>query len=198
MTVTTTVSAAAATLPAGMPSRSPRKKAAEVQAPSDAVEQGWQALLEQGLRHKTTLLQSKEFKTSAQASELLGIGEPALRKRIREGKLFALKTPGSDAYRIPAWALDPALAGRVTLALLAELPDAAQWQVYHALTTPNGSLNGLRPFECLLTRRNLPPSQRAAREALAEHLQLPDSDALLNAVVQAVKLELDEASTAWD
>lgn len=168
-----------------------------VQAPSDAVEQGWQALLEQGLRHKTTLLQSKEFKTSAQASELLGIGEPAVRKRIREGKLFALQNPGDGAHRIPAWALDPAIAGPVTLTLLSLVEGGDAWRLYHALTTPNGHLHGLRPFECLLSRQNLPPSQRAAREEPAAHLQFSAKDALLDVVRRAVQAELgDAAATA--
>ena len=54
-------------------------------------------------------------KTTAQASELLGIGEPAVRKRIREGKLFALQTPVEGEHRIPAWALDPAVARKATV-----------------------------------------------------------------------------------
>ncbi|WP_338413928.1 hypothetical protein [uncultured Sphaerotilus sp.] len=161
------------------------------------VAQGWQDLLERGLRHKTALLQSPEFKTTAQASELLGIGEPAVRKRIREGKLFALQTPGDGSHRIPAWALDPAIAGSVTLTLLSLAGGGDAWLLYHALTTPNGHLHGLRPFECLLSRQNLPPSQRAAREELAVHLQLSAKDALLEVVGRAVQAELgDAAATA--
>lgn len=180
-----------ATAPLTAPSRPAQKRS------STEAAQGWQALLERGLRSKVALLQSPEFKTTAQASDLLGIKEPAVRKRIRERKLFALRMPGQDEYRIPVWALDPALAGRVTLELLADLPEGVdEWQVYHALSTPAGALDGLRPFECLLHRGHLLPGQRAAREALAAHLQLPAGEALQAVVLRVVRAELDETGAA--
>lgn len=177
------------------------KSSKTVSESSDAnalrVEQGWQELLERGLQRKTELLRSTEFKTTAQASELLGIGEPAVRKRIREGKLFALQTPGDGGHRIPAWALDPALAGQATVALLSDVQGGTdEWQLYHALTTPNGALNGLRPFECLMSRQHLPPSARAAREELVAHLQLPASGSLLEVVRRAVAVDLDDVGGA--
>lgn len=177
------------------------KSSKTVSESSDAnalrVEQGWQELLERGLQRKTELLRSTEFKTTAQASELLGIGEPAVRKRIREGKLFALQTPGDGGHRIPAWALDPALAGQATVALLSDVQGGTdEWQLYHALTTPNGALNGLRPFECLMSRQHLPPSARAAREELVAHLQLPASGSLLEVVRRAVEVDLDDVGGA--
>lgn len=173
-----------------------RQTSAQVEAKVSPVadeprtEQGWQELLERGLRHKMALLQSSEFRTTAEAGDLLGIQEPAVRKRIREGRLFALRMPGGGEYRIPVWALDPAITGRVTAAALSALPDVDEWQVYHALSTPAGALHGLRPFECLLTRRHLLPSQRAAREELVEHLQIPDGDALREVVMQMVRADL--------
>jgi len=182
-------------------SKSARPAAAPVSASPDAnalrVEQGWQELLERGLQRKTELLRSKEFKTTAQASELLGIGEPAVRKRIREGKLFALQTPGDGEHRIPAWALDPSIAGQATVALLSDVQGGTdEWQLYHVLTTPNGALNGLRPFECLMSRQHLPPSARAAREELVAHLQLPANGSLLEAVRRAVAVDLDDVGGA--
>jgi len=182
-------------------SKTARTAAAPVGASPDAnalrVEQGWQELLERGLQRKTELLRSTEFKTTAQASELLGIGEPAVRKRIREGKLFALQTPGDGGHRIPAWALDPAIAGQATVALLSDVQGGTdEWQLYHALTTPNGALNGLRPFECLMSRQHLPPSARAAREELLAHLQLPANGSLLEAVRRAVAVDLDDVGGA--
>lgn len=201
MTATVSVTAKTRADKSVKSSKTVRKPPAPVSESSDAntlrVEQGWQELLERGLQRKTELLRSTEFKTTAQASELLGIGEPAVRKRIREGKLFALQTPGDGGHRIPAWALDPALAGQATVALLSDVQGGTdEWQLYHALTTPNGALNGLRPFECLMSRQHLPPSARAAREELVAHLQLPASGSLLEAVRRAVAVDLDDVGGA--
>lgn len=201
MTATASVTAKTRAGKSGKSSKSARPAAAPVSASPDAnalrVEQGWQELLERGLQRKTELLRSKEFKTTTQASELLGIGEPAVRKRIREGKLFALQTLGDGEHRIPAWALDPAIAGQATVALLSDVQGGTdEWQLYHALTMPNGALNGLRPFECLMSRLHLPPSARAAREELVAHLQLPANGSLLEAVRRAVAVDLDDVGGA--
>lgn len=201
MTATVSVTAKTRAGKSVKSSKSARPAAAPVSSSPDAnalrIEQGWQELLERGLQRKTELLRSTEFKTTAQASELLGIGEPAVRKRIREGKLFALQTPGDGEHRIPAWALDPAIAGQATVALLSDVQGGTdEWQLYHALTTPNGALNGLRPFECLMSRLHLPPSARAAREELVAHLQLPANGSLLEAVRRAVAVDLDDVGGA--
>ena len=169
---------------------------ADAGAGEPPVEQGWQALLESGLRSKTLLLRSTEFKTTSEASELLGIREPAVRRRIREQKLFALKTPVEGEHRIPAWALDPGLAGGPTTALLSEAGTADEWYLYHFLTTPNGSLNGLRPFECLISREHLPLPRQALRDELAAYLGLSPGASLLDAVKQALVSELMEGQHA--
>jgi hypothetical protein len=164
--------------------------------PAVSVEEGWQQLLERGLKSKVALLKSSSFKSTTQASELLGIGEPAVRKRIREQKLFALKVPGDGEHRIPAWALDPGVAGAATAALYASAPGMDDWQLYHFLSTPNGSLNGLRPFECLLSSVNLTPSLRSAREELLSDLELPAGASLLEAVQGELKAEAQEGRAA--
>lgn len=160
------------------------------------VEKGWQDLLEQGLRSKTALLGSKEFKSTSEASELLGIGEPAVRKRIREDKLFAMKTPGDGEHRIPAWALDPKIAGQTTACLLQDAEKLDEWHLYHFLVTPNGSFNGLTPFECLMSMENLPSSKRVAREELLIHLNQRVNSSLLEVVRQGLKLEIRESTGA--
>lgn len=169
---------------------------ANVGAAEPPVEQGWQSLLESGLRSKTSLLRSPEFKTTSEAGELLGIQEPAVRRRIREHKLFALKTPIEGEHRIPAWALDPGLAGGPTATLLSEAGAADEWYIYHFLTTPNGSLNGLRPFECLMSREHLPLPRQALRDELAAYLGLSLGAPLLDAVKQALVAELMEGQQA--
>lgn len=156
------------------------------------VTEGWQSLLEQGLKTKLEMLRSREFKSTAEASELLGIGEPAVRKRIREKKLFAVKAPGDGELRLPAWSLDPALAGPATFTLLKIAERADPWQLYHFLSTPNGSLNGLRPFECLLSEENLPAEQRLARHDLLADLELPTGASLLDVVCGALKADIEE------
>ena len=165
-------------------------------APAVSVEEGWQQLLERGLKSKVALLKSSPFKSTTQASELLGIGEPAVRKRIREQKLFALKVPGDGEHRIPAWALDTGMAGAATVALYASAPGMDEWQLYHFLSTPNGSLNGLRPFECLLSSANLTPFLRSAREELLSELELPAGASLLEAVQGELKAEAQEGRAA--
>jgi hypothetical protein len=160
------------------------------------VERGWQELLESGLRSKMSLLRSTEFKTTSEASELLGIREAAVRKRIREQKLFALKTPVEGEHRIPAWALEPRLAGAPTAALLAQAEGTDEWHLYHFLSTPNGSLNGLRPFECLLSSENLPLPRQAIRDELMAYLKLPPGASLLETVKQALSTELREGQEA--
>lgn len=165
-------------------------------APAVSEEQGWQELLERGLRSKTALLKSIEFKATAQASELLGVGEPAIRRRIRERKLFALKAPGDGGHRIPAWALDPEVAGAATAALHASAPGVDEWQLYHFLSTPNGNLNGLRPFECLMSVDNLPPPRRAAREELLAEMEPGSGASLLDAVLNELKADSEESRPA--
>ncbi|WP_438392092.1 hypothetical protein [Caballeronia sp. DA-9] len=160
------------------------------------VEQGWQELLESGLRSKASLWSSAEFKTTSEAGKLLGIKEAAVRKRIREQKLFALKTSADGEHRIPAWALDPRLAGAPTAALLAEAGSADEWHLYHFLSTPNGGLNGLRPFECLISRENLPLPRQALRDELAAYLGLSPGASLLETVKQAWVSELTEGQEA--
>ena len=158
------------------------------------VAEGWQQLLERGLKHKTSLLKSKEFKSTAEASELLGIGEPAVRKRVREKRLFALRMPGDGEHRIPAWALDPKLGGATTEALLKRAGDADEWHLYHFMTTPQGSLNGLRPFECLMSEENLPHAQLRARAELIAYLGTSAFASLLDTVLQVLKADLEETA----
>jgi hypothetical protein len=158
-----------------------------------SVEEGWQQLLERGLKSKLSLLKSKDFKSTSEASDLLGIGEHAIRKRIKEKRLFALRMPGDGEHRIPAWALDPKLGGATTAALLAQAKDADEWSVYHFMSTPNGSLNGLRPFECLMSDENLPPSRLGARDELLSYLRLPARGSLLETVKQALEADLAES-----
>ena len=157
-----------------------------------APEQQWQALMEQGLQHKTRLLASPEFRNTAEAGKLLGVGEAAIRKRIRSGTLFALRVPGGDEKRIPLWALDPALANKVTAQLQREGEDLDEWAFYSFMTTPHGRLHGLRPFEALVPVNTLGPEQKAARKELAEQLQLSPSASLLSAVRDALRMELED------
>jgi hypothetical protein len=159
------------------------------------VEQGWQELLVRGQQAKVTLLSSSDFKTMAQASELLGIGEAAVRNHIQESKLFAMKIPADGEHRIPAWALDPAIAGKVTTTLLSDSGGAEEWLLYHALAVPNGSLNGLSPVECLMSCENLPADRRDLRDELSVHLRLAPNGPLLEAVRLTLRAALEDAAS---
>ena len=173
--------------------RAPDKAVQGVHTPDRLVTSEWQELLQSGLQLKAKVLQSSDFKTAADASLLLGIGEPAIRKRIREGKLFALRTPVEGDYRIPLWALDEKVSGAATQALQ-EVADADLWRLYHFMVTPCGSLDGLRPFECLLSREHLPPGQAAARAELAsqQQQQLRGGAHLLDLVLSALRADMED------
>lgn len=173
-----------------------REKADQLPVDEPSVEEGWQELLERGLKSKTALLSSKAFMSTADASKLLQVGEPAIRKRLREGKLFALKTSGDGEYRIPVWALDAKVAGQATATLLQDAKGTDEWWLYHFMTTPNGSLNGMSPFECLLSPENVPWVKRPARKELVDDLDLPVNASLLEPVRQALKSELEESAAA--
>ena len=155
-------------------------------------EEQWLALLEQGMRSKITLLQSGAFKSTAEAAALLGIGEPAVRRRIRERKLFALERPGDGEYRIPLWALDPGIAGEPTARLLAASAELRPWALYDFLSTPSGILHGLKPYEGLLSEGSLPAAAKTARQELLDHRGSPRDASLLEAVLAALDAELDE------
>ena len=105
---------------------------------SQSEDEKWLALLEQGMRSKITLLQSGAFKSTAEAAALLGIGQPAVRRRIRERKLFALERPGDGEYRIRSGRLTPALPASRQRACLAASAELRPWALYDFLSTPSG------------------------------------------------------------
>lgn len=165
---------------------------ASTETESLSVETGWQQLLEQGLKSKTMLLKSAEFKSTSEASELLGIGEPAVRKRIRDDKLFSIRMAGDGENRIPAWALDSRIAGRNTAEIISACPAWDEWQVYYFMSTPNGILNGLRPFECLMSKEHLPPGAQVAVAELQVYSGVVAGSDLFRAVMTALQIELAE------
>lgn len=141
------------------------KRPAEEEAAAAAP--GWDALLSKSAAYKSSLLQSTQFVSTTAAAEVLGLDEPAIRRRIQDKELFALKVPGNEGYRIPEWALSLSLSQ--TRALL-EAAAGDDWGLYLFLTTPSGPLNGLRPFELLLPAGILRPDRQWQRRELAERL----------------------------
>ena len=165
-------------------------EAAQDGAPPTVVAEGWQALLEKGLADKRQLLASTKFRSVRAAAAVLGVGEPAIRKQIRQGQLFAVTLPRSDEYRIPVWALG--LSADDTKALMAAETDP--WALYLYLDAPSGALNGMRPFELLLPTESLSPEQKGQRQALLEFRGLADRGSLVNLVLE--DLRNDQAPTA--
>jgi hypothetical protein len=90
--------------------------------------------------------------------------------------------------------LDAKLVGGAMARLHKEAGDANEWLVYHFLSNPCGDLNGLRPFECLISRKTLTPTSWAARAELKTYLQLPASASLERFVRRLLREELDEAA----
>ena len=164
----------------------------EVKQDTRTNEDGWLALLESGRRWKAMALHSPDFSSVAQASQLLGITESAIRKRIREGKLFALGSPLDGDCRIPLWALDATVAGSTTTSLYDAAQSLDPMRLYHFLVMPCGVLHGLRPFECLVSTEQLPPAQSVARAELAEHYQRAASVSMVDLVLQALHDEMED------
>lgn len=160
----------------------------------EGVDDEWRALVERGLRCKLQLLHSTEFNSTKEVSELLAIDVPAVRKQIVEKKLFALKAPSEAEYYIPTWATDSEVMGRITVVLLEEVSrySADEWRLYQFFTTPHGALNGLQPFQCLLSPERLPPTVRRKREELTTYLGLSSLASLLDKVRQALREELEQ------
>ncbi len=156
-------------------------------ASSQSTAEGWEALLLKSLEYKTSLLQTAQFVSPAEAAKTLGVGNPAIRRRIRENKLFALTPPGQEDYRIPVWALG--LAADNVRALMAASGDEP-WTLYHFLVTPSGPLNGLRPFEVLLPADSLTSAQRGQREDLLRQLGLSNKSSLVSLVLDVLKAGL--------
>ena len=112
------------------------------------------------------MLHSEGFATEADAAALLGLDSDGLRAKIAERSVFALPEPRTGAYRIPVWALHLDTIGLPTLRLHAIDPQIDPWEIHAFMSTPNGSLHGRRPFECLVDGEHLPLKLRALRDAL--------------------------------
>jgi hypothetical protein len=170
--------------------------AAEANAEQEASRTAgsWDGLLLKGLERKKAVLKSTQFRSVAEAADVLGLKEPAVRRRIREDKLFALREPSTDEYRIPVWAL--ALSSEQMREIRAASGEMDAWSLYHFMSTPNSWLNGLRPFELLLTQDSLDPEQLARRKDVAQHFGASNSDALLDIVLKALAQEVAEESEA--
>jgi hypothetical protein len=167
---------------------------AKTEEGSENVEEAWQAMLVQGMERKTALLKSAQFKSVAQAAVLLSLKEPAVRRRIREHKLIAVKAAGTDESRIPVWAL--ALSPEESSSIHTAAGDMDAWALFHFMDTPHSWLDGMRPFELLLPADSLTPEQLARRRTVAQHFGVTDSGSLLDVVVRALKREANEESEA--
>lgn len=158
----------------------------------DVVAKGWRALLEKGEELKTKMLHSEGFATEADAARLLGLDADTLRGRIAERAVFALPEPQTGSFRIPVWALHLDMLGMQTLRLHRFGDDGNEWEIHAFMSTPCGSLHGLRPFECLVPIDHLPLKMRAMREALAVHLNVPSTEPLIDIVRKVLQDEIGE------
>ena len=165
---------------------------AKTEQSTKSTEEAWQGLLVKGLERKKALLNSPQFKSVAEVAELLDVKEPAIRRRIRECKLIALKSPGTDEYRIPVWAL--AISPVETKEIQTAGGEMDAWSLHHFMSTPNSWLNGLRPFELLLAPGSLTSEQLARRLEVAEHFGVSDANSLLDVVLKALAHEVTEES----
>ena len=161
----------------------PVKKAATGVAAKAKPLPGWTKLLEKSLAGQTRTLQSDEFVSVAQAAPLLGVEDAAVRRRIREGKLLALKHPRGGEHRIPIWATG--ISGVDTKALV-DLAGDSMWDLYQFMGAPHGAMKAMRPCDLLVAAEHLPMATRGAREALAASLKA-NGTTLLAHVLRALK-----------
>lgn len=144
---------------------------------------GWKKLLEKSLQGQARTLQSDEFLSVAQAAPLLGVEDAAVRRRIREGKLLALKHPSGGEHRVPIWATG--ISSGDTKALT-DLGGDSPWDLYQFMEAPHGAMKALRPCDLLVAPEHLPAATRGARDTLAASLKANGST-LLGLVLQALK-----------
>ena len=166
---------------------------------TQAIQKGWAELALRGQQYQQALLSTDAFLSTEQASDHLGIGDAAVRKRIRDRRLFALQRPVSGDYRIPLWAAFPELNDLMPAVLSAggrdnrlRSPYESAWWLYQFLDTPNGLLHGLSPIECLVSGERLPPDRLALRLALHGDLRMAPDKSLLNVVMGVLRQELEE------
>ena len=159
---------------------------------SQTVALGWVDLVARGEAAKEAILHSEGFATEADAAALLGLDADALRTKIADRSVFALPEPRTGAYRIPVWALHLDTIGLPTLRLHAIDPQIDPWEIHAFMSTPNGSLHGLRPFECLVDGEHLPLKLRALRDALVATMKLEGERPLVELVVRTLREEMKE------
>lgn len=163
---------------------------AEAESVVTDPEEGWEALLLRGLQYKRSVLASDQFKSTGEVAQVFGLGEAAVRRRVRDNKLLALQLQQNDDYRIPVWALG--IGADATKALLSAVADP--WDLYHVLVAPNGSLNGMRPFELLLPAESLTTQQQVRKTELAQYLGAAvDGPAALAMVLLTLEAESADA-----
>jgi hypothetical protein len=159
---------------------------------SVSPETSWQKLLAQGVHLKTEILDSVDFRSPVEASTETGIDARVISKMIQDNTLFALENPTTGGSKIPVWALDDAIYGSVIQSILQGADTADPWHVYHFLTTPQGRLNGLRPFELLQDEQHIGAAQRLARDELLAYLKLTEPQELVDLVREALRADLNE------
>lgn len=161
----------------------PVKRADAAAATKGKVLPGWKKLMEKSLRGQAQTLQSEEFLSVAEAAPLLGVEDAAVRRRIREGKLLALKHPSGGEHRVPIWATGISSADNKALT---ELGGDSPWDLYQFMEAPHGAMKALRPCDLLVAPEHLPAATRGARDALAASLKANGST-LLALVLKALK-----------
>jgi hypothetical protein len=161
---------------------------------ADVREKGWHGMAEKDEEFKHTMLHSEGFATEEDAARLLGLDDTVLRERIAKRAVFALPEPNSGTFIIPVWALHLDLLGMQTLRLHQFGKEGNEWEIHAFMSTPHPNLHGLRPFECLVPIEHLPLKMRAMREALAAHLNIGQTEPLVDIVRNLLKKEIGESS----
>lgn len=161
----------------------PVKKAETAVATKGKVLPGWKKLMEKSLRGQAQTLQSEEFLSVAEAAPLLGVEDAAVRRRIREGKLLALKHPSGGEHRVPIWATGISSADTKALT---DLGGDSPWDLYQFMEAPHGAMKALRPCDLLVAPEHLPAGTRRVRDALAASLKT-NGTTLLALVMRALK-----------
>ena len=113
----------------------------------DSVDPLRAARLRGARQHLDILQEADGTLTTAEAADLLGIGEEAVRKRIREGGLIGLRR--GRGYIIPAIQIREGNLVPGLSKVLHAMAITSPWARLNWLLSPEPRLNGRRPIEVL-------------------------------------------------
>jgi hypothetical protein len=135
---------------------------------SRGTDDGLQRARQRGAEYRAELLKSGEMLSSSDAARKLDVTTEALRKKVRNAELFALRW-GSRKVYYPAWQFETNVFGEPLKRALEPIKGEDPWSIYYFFTTADPRLGDATPLEVLRTEspRRAEAVEKAA-QAFAE------------------------------